>query len=158
MTSAAQTPPSRGKFGTGTAGVSGPGSVERPPAPRFLKLILKRLVRNRIECFQLLGCRSCVKKHRRHKMWTNTTRGQYRRKSLRYAGDMTDAEWAMIEVVYGGGSGWGGHAKWLYGRLSRACFTSCGRPASGVCCRMISQTARRCSVTSMRGGRMGCGN
>jgi transposase len=36
-------------------------------------------------------------------MWTKTTRGQYRRKSLRYAGDMTDAEWAMIEVVYGGG-------------------------------------------------------
>jgi hypothetical protein len=30
-------------------------------------------------------------------MWTETTRGQYRRDGLRYASDMTDAEWAMVE-------------------------------------------------------------
>ena len=29
--------------------------------------------------------------------WTETTRGQYRRDDLRYASDMTDAEWALIE-------------------------------------------------------------
>src|SRR2546430_3134770 len=33
----------------------------------------------------------------RHKMWTETTREQYRREGLRYASDMTDAEWAFIE-------------------------------------------------------------
>jgi len=30
-------------------------------------------------------------------MWTETTRRQYRRQDLRYASDMTDAEWALIE-------------------------------------------------------------
>ena len=30
-------------------------------------------------------------------MWTETTRRQYRREDLRYASDMTDAEWAVIE-------------------------------------------------------------
>src|SRR5216684_2603434 len=30
-------------------------------------------------------------------MWTETAREQYRREDLRYASDMTDAEWALIE-------------------------------------------------------------
>jgi transposase len=30
-------------------------------------------------------------------VWTETTRRQYRREDLRYATDMTDAEWALIE-------------------------------------------------------------
>jgi transposase len=30
-------------------------------------------------------------------MWTETTRQQYRREDLRYASDMTDREWALIE-------------------------------------------------------------
>jgi len=30
-------------------------------------------------------------------MWTETTHRQYRREDLRYASDMTDAEWALIE-------------------------------------------------------------
>jgi len=29
-------------------------------------------------------------------MWTETAREQYRREDLRYASDMTDAEWALI--------------------------------------------------------------
>ena len=32
-------------------------------------------------------------------MWTETTRRQYRREGLRYASDVTDQEWALIEVV-----------------------------------------------------------
>jgi len=36
-------------------------------------------------------------KHRSHNMWTETTRRQYRREDLRYASDMTDAEWALME-------------------------------------------------------------
>ena len=28
--------------------------------------------------------------------WTETTREQYRRSGLRYASDLTDAEWALI--------------------------------------------------------------
>ena len=30
-------------------------------------------------------------------MWTETTQQQYRRDSLRYASDVTDQEWALIE-------------------------------------------------------------
>src|SRR6516162_7002431 len=30
-------------------------------------------------------------------MWTEITRAQYRREALRYASDMTDAEWALVE-------------------------------------------------------------
>jgi transposase len=30
-------------------------------------------------------------------MWTETARKQYRREDLRYASDMTDAEWALVE-------------------------------------------------------------
>jgi transposase len=32
-------------------------------------------------------------------MWTETTRRQYRREDLRYASEMTDAEWALIEPL-----------------------------------------------------------
>ena len=31
--------------------------------------------------------------------WTEITREQYRRDGLRYASDMTDAEWKMIEPL-----------------------------------------------------------
>src|SRR5260221_9616390 len=33
----------------------------------------------------------------RHKMWTEITRRKYERKGQRYASDVTDAEWALIE-------------------------------------------------------------
>jgi hypothetical protein len=32
-------------------------------------------------------------------MWTKTTREQYRREGLGYAGDTTDAQWAMVEPL-----------------------------------------------------------
>lgn len=32
-------------------------------------------------------------------MWTETTRRQYRRQGLRYASDVTDEEWALIEAA-----------------------------------------------------------
>jgi transposase len=37
--------------------------------------------------------------HGENNMWTETTRRQYRRDDLRYASDMTDAEWALIEPL-----------------------------------------------------------
>src|SRR3974377_691253 len=33
----------------------------------------------------------------RHKMWTEITRRKYEREGQRYASDVTDAEWALIE-------------------------------------------------------------
>src|SRR5260370_2735230 len=33
----------------------------------------------------------------RHKMWTETTRRKYAREGRRYASDLTDAEWGLID-------------------------------------------------------------
>src|SRR5256886_10452730 len=38
-----------------------------------------------------------VKQSSRHKMWTEITRRKYEREGPRYASDLTDAEWALIE-------------------------------------------------------------
>jgi len=35
-------------------------------------------------------------------MWTEITRAQYDRRGLRYASDMTDAEWAWVEPLLPG--------------------------------------------------------
>src|SRR5258708_35362073 len=37
------------------------------------------------------------KQSSRHKMWTETTRRKYEREGRRYASDLTDAEWGLIE-------------------------------------------------------------
>jgi len=38
-----------------------------------------------------------LKQSSRHKMWTETTRRKYERDGRRYASDLTDAEWGLIE-------------------------------------------------------------
>src|SRR6202049_2508796 len=38
-----------------------------------------------------------VKQSSRHKMWTEITRRKYEREGQRYASDLTDAEWGLIE-------------------------------------------------------------
>src|SRR5215469_2044409 len=38
-----------------------------------------------------------VKQSSSHKMWTEITRRKYEREGQRYASDLTDAEWALIE-------------------------------------------------------------
>src|SRR5436853_7484040 len=38
-----------------------------------------------------------AKQSPRHKMWTEITRPKYEREGQRYASDLTDAEWALIE-------------------------------------------------------------
>src|SRR5258708_39477971 len=37
------------------------------------------------------------KQSSRHKMWTEITRRKYEREGQRYASDVTDAEWGLIE-------------------------------------------------------------
>src|SRR5213595_1517126 len=46
-----------------------------------------------------VGCGMMVvaKQSSRHKMWTEITRPKYERDGQRYASDLTDAEWALIE-------------------------------------------------------------
>src|SRR5438445_11292228 len=38
-----------------------------------------------------------LKQSSKHKMWTETTRRKYEREGRRYASDLTDAEWGLIE-------------------------------------------------------------
>src|SRR5258708_35521651 len=38
-----------------------------------------------------------LKQSSRHKMWTETTRRKYQREGRRYASDLSDAEWRLIE-------------------------------------------------------------
>src|SRR5256886_12677498 len=46
-----------------------------------------------------VGCGMMVvaKQSSRHKMWTEITRPKYEREGQRYASDVTDTEWALIE-------------------------------------------------------------
>jgi hypothetical protein len=46
-----------------------------------------------------VGCGMMVvsRQSPRHKMWTEITRRKYEREGQRYASDVTDAEWALIE-------------------------------------------------------------
>ena len=34
-----------------------------------------------------------------HKMWNDATREKYERSGLRYAGDLTDAEWGVLALT-----------------------------------------------------------
>src|ERR1700686_1947464 len=43
------------------------------------------------------GMMVVVKQSSRHKMWTEITRRKYERAGQRYASDLTNAEWALIE-------------------------------------------------------------
>jgi hypothetical protein len=52
-------------------------------------------------------------------MWTETAREQYRREDLRYASDMTDAEWALIKTTESGGPRGYDAAKKIKGRKRR---------------------------------------
>jgi hypothetical protein len=38
-----------------------------------------------------------MKQSSSHKMWTEISRRKYEREGQRYASDLTDAEWALIE-------------------------------------------------------------
>jgi hypothetical protein len=59
--------------------------------------ITQRLTENELSDFSLLWHDGCGKQSSRHKMWTETTRRKYERAGQRYASDLTDAEWALIE-------------------------------------------------------------
>src|SRR5712691_2198920 len=47
--------------------------------------------------FSELWYDGCVKQSSRHTMWTEITRRKYEREGQRYASDVTDAEWVLIE-------------------------------------------------------------
>src|SRR5213594_2455260 len=62
-----------------------------------LDLGTERLTENELSDFSPLWDDDCVKQSSRHKMWTEITRRKYERGGQRYASDLTDGEWALIE-------------------------------------------------------------
>src|SRR5271167_3128038 len=57
----------------------------------------ERLTENELSDFSWLWHDGCITQSSRHKMWTEITRPKYEREGQRYASDVTDAEWALIE-------------------------------------------------------------
>ena len=57
----------------------------------------KRLTENEFSDFRLLCHDGCADQATRHNVWTKITRPKYERAGQRYASDLTDAEWAVIE-------------------------------------------------------------
>jgi transposase len=55
-------------------------------------------------------------------MWTATTRAQHRRDELRFASDLTDAEWAVIEPLLPQASGVGRPPEWPMREIVNAIF------------------------------------
>jgi hypothetical protein len=84
-------------------------------------------------------------------MRTEITRAKYERKEQRYASDVTDGEWALIERSFPGRGRWGDRGKSSYERCSTRSSTSPGRAASGLSCRGSFRHSRRCSTIFMRG-------
>jgi len=57
----------------------------------------KRLTENELSDLSLLWHDGCADESTRHNVWTKITRPKYERAGQRYASDLTDAEWAVIE-------------------------------------------------------------
>jgi len=55
-------------------------------------------------------------------MWTETTRERYERKSKRYASDLTDAEWGIIEPLLPPAARHGRPRKWAMREVANALF------------------------------------
>jgi hypothetical protein len=62
-----------------------------------INLGTQRLTENEFSDFSLLWHDGCDQQSTRHNMWTEITRRKYEREGQRYASDVTDAEWALIE-------------------------------------------------------------
>jgi hypothetical protein len=83
-------------------------------------------------------------------MRTEITRAEYERKEQRYASDVTDGEWALIEPQLPGKRPLG-RPREVELRCSTRSSTSPGRAASGISCRGSFRHSRRCSTIFMRG-------
>ena len=87
-------------------------------------------------------------------MWTDSARAKYARPAKRYATDLTDAEFALIEPRAAAASaGSAGGARPTCGQCWRRSSTCCAPAASGACCPSASRPRARCSATSAAGGR-----
>src|SRR6185436_3793210 len=89
--------------------------------------------------------------------WTEITRAQYRRDGLRFASDMTDAEWALIARRLPPRRRLGRPRKTDLRKVVEAMLYILPPVASGALCRATSRRARRCKVISTPGATAACG-
>ncbi len=83
--------------------------------------------------------------------WTKITREQYQRNGLRYASDMTDAEWRLIARKLPPRRRLADREKLICAGWSRPFCSFCPAAASGVPCRGSSRHTRRCRAIFMPG-------
>ena len=86
-------------------------------------------------------------------MWTATTRAQHMRDGLRFASDLTDAEWAVLEPLLPPLSPVGRAARVADARdRQRRSSTCCAAASHGGCCRPASRPGRPSMAGSRPGG------
>ena len=79
----------------------------------------KKLTENELSDFSSLWQDGCVKQSSRHNMWTEITRPKYERGGQRYASDLTDGEWALIEPHMPAAKPWAGRGRSSAGGAGR---------------------------------------
>jgi putative transposase len=84
-------------------------------------------------------------------MWTEITRRKYEREGPRYASDLTDAEWALIEPHMPPAKRLGRPRDTELRSVLDAICTSRGPAVSGGCCRRTSRRSPRCRAISTTG-------
>ena len=84
--------------------------------------------------------------------WTEITRKQYRRDALRYASDITDAEWALVKRLLPRANRRGRPRKTICGALWRRFFIFFRRAVSGGRCCRSSRPTLQCRGTFIDGG------
>ena len=90
-------------------------------------------------------------------MSIETTQPQYRRDGLRYASDVTDAEWAQIEALLPLPKKLGRPRTTALRAVVNAMLYQLTPVVSGVCCQRSSRRFRQFSGSSTGGGTQGCG-
>ena len=95
------------------------------------------------------GMMVVLKQSSRHKMWTEITRRKYEREGQRYASDLTDGEWALIEPHLPAAKRLG-RPRETELRVVLACdLVYRAEPAvSGACCRRTFRRSPRCKAIS----------
>src|SRR5437764_6888440 len=89
--------------------------------------------------------------------WTEITRAQYRRDGLRYASDMTDAEWKLIEPLMPARSRRGRPREISLRVIMNAILYVGPAAVNGVPCRRTFRRVRQFSITSTAGAVLVCG-
>src|ERR1700740_3553591 len=97
-----------------------------------------------------------AKQSSRHKMWTEITRQKYVREEQRYASDLTDAEWGLIEPHMPPAKRLGRPRDTELRSVLDAILYMGGPAVSVACCRRTSRRSPRYRAISTTGATTVC--